>query len=52
MLCVRSWHVADVFTDKYSAWAAAQQYGQDGTDGSFDRLLYRFAIRCAHDWGP
>lgn len=44
---VRSWHVSDPYTKRYSAWATAHLMGSPGTDGTFNPLLYRFAVR----WG-
>ena len=39
-----SWHVADPYTRRYSAWHLGHQLGRAGTEGSFDDRMYRYAI--------
>ena len=39
-----SWHVADPYTRRYSAWHLGHQLGRAGTEGAFDDKMYRYAI--------
>lgn len=39
-----SWHVADEFSSRYAAWRMAHIRGEPGTQGSFDDVLYQYAI--------
>lgn len=39
-----SWHVADPYTERYSQWHLHHLLGKAGTDGSFNELLYTYAI--------
>lgn len=39
-----SWHVADVYTRRYSHWALQHLLGRAGTDGAYDARLYRYAV--------
>lgn len=44
MFVKASWHVGEPFTSRYSAWALDHAAGKIGTQGSFDRRLYQYAI--------
>ncbi len=40
-----SWGVAQPYTSRYSAWVEEHARGEPGTEGMFDPVLYRYAIR-------
>ena len=39
-----SWHVGEPFTSHYSTWFAQHAHGAANTEGSFDELMYTYAI--------
>ena len=44
MFVKESWRVGEPFVSRYTRWRYAHAFGRPGTEGSFDKCLYHYAL--------